>query len=391
MSRELISRSADLQRLVDEGYEIEIRSDHLLMHAVPYVNAERAVKRGVLVSPLATAGDVARYDNKHVVFFIGEQPCNNDGSSIKGILHQDTAQALAADLAVDRSFSNKPKGGNYADYYAKMARYAEIIMAPAASMVPTATAKTFKPMPMGEAESVFMYMDTASTRAGIRKLATKLTPERLGIVGVGGTGSYVLDLVAKTPVLEIHLFDGHHFVNHNAFRAPGAASIDDLRAATNKAEYFQRVYSTMRRGIVSHPEYVTTENLDLLAGLTFVFVCIDRPSAKPVIFARLQALGIPFIDVGMGIELDGEHLRGALRVTTSVTTKSDHLDRRVSCSDGPDDDYRTNIQICELNALNAAMAVIKWKKLRSFYADAELEHNSTYTIDENMLSSDEHE
>ena len=36
-------------------------------------------------------------------------------------------------------------------------------------------------------------------------------------------------------------------------------------------------------------------------------------------------------------------------------------------SDEPDDVYRTNIQISELNALNACLAVIRYKQLRSFY------------------------
>ena len=40
----------------------------------------------------------------------------------------------------------------------------------------------------------------------------------------------------------------------------------------------------------------------------------------------------------------------------------------MSFEDTPgDDDYNRNIQIADLNALNAAFAVIKWKKLFGFY------------------------
>ncbi|MCK7468899.1 MAG: hypothetical protein MZU91_12765 [Desulfosudis oleivorans] len=39
MSHELISRSADLRQLQDEGYEVEVRSNHLLIHSVPYLNS----------------------------------------------------------------------------------------------------------------------------------------------------------------------------------------------------------------------------------------------------------------------------------------------------------------------------------------------------------------
>ena len=52
---------------------------------------------------------------------------------------------------------------------------------------------------------------------------------------------------------------------------------------------------------------------------------------------------------------------------------------------GEEDVYSSNIQVADLNALNAAMAVIKWKKIRGFYRDFEREHHSTYTTDGNML------
>jgi hypothetical protein len=49
MSPPLISRSPDLARLKEDGYEVEIRANHLVLRNVPYVNAKREVKRGLLV------------------------------------------------------------------------------------------------------------------------------------------------------------------------------------------------------------------------------------------------------------------------------------------------------------------------------------------------------
>jgi hypothetical protein len=69
-------------------------------------------------------------------------------------------------------------------------------------------------------ESVFNYLDTAATKAGIIAANKQLEAGKTGIVGVDGTGVYVLDQVVKTPVPEIHLFDGDVFLNHNAFRSP---------------------------------------------------------------------------------------------------------------------------------------------------------------------------
>ena len=82
MSQKPISRSADLTRLRNEGYDLEIRSDHLLVKDVPYVAAGRIVKRGILVMPLKLAGDVTVKPENHVAHFIGEYPCRADGTPI---------------------------------------------------------------------------------------------------------------------------------------------------------------------------------------------------------------------------------------------------------------------------------------------------------------------
>lgn len=88
----------------------------------------------------------------------------------------------------------------------------------------------------------------------------------------------------------------------------------------------------------------------------------------------------------MGLNLGGDSLGGILRVTASTPVKRDHIQNRISFAGGGEDDlYASNIQVADLNALNAAMAVIKWKKIRGFYRDYEGEHHSTYTIDGNML------
>jgi hypothetical protein len=74
-------------------------------------------------------------------------------------------------------------------------------------------------------------------------------------------------------------------------------------------------------------------------------------------------------------------------VTASTPEKRDHVhDGRVSFAGGGEKDiYSSKIQVADLNALNAVMAIIKWKKIRGFYRDLEREFQSTYTTDVNML------
>jgi hypothetical protein len=389
MSQQLISRSADLQRLRDEGYDIEVRSSFLLVKNVPYVNSRKEIKLGTLVSELSLAGDVTTAPGTHVAYFTGEHPCNKDGSELHKIKHGSARQQLGQDLIVDHTFSSKPISGRYTDYYEKMTTYVAIISSPAQSLDAGVTAHTFPVIESGEEESVFNYIDTASSRAGINVVTRKLELGKIAIVGLGGTGSYVLDLVAKTPVREIHLFDGDKFLQHNAFRSPGAPSVHELRTVAQKVAYFAERYSNMRKGIIPHAGYLDASNVDQLRGMDFVFLCLDKGEAKRLIVQKLEEYGIPFIDVGMGVNLVDDALLGVLRVTASTVEKREHQ-RRIPFSDGDgNNDYSRNIQIADLNALNAALAVIKWKKLYGFYLDLEKEHHSTYTVDGNMLTNED--
>jgi hypothetical protein len=391
MSQQPINHSADLQRLRDEGYDVEVRSNYLLIKHVPYVNSNKEVKLATLVSELSLAGDITTTPSTHVVYFAGDYPCNRDGTEIAQIRHQSSEQKLAHDLVIHYSFSSKPNGG-YKDYYEKMTTYVAIVSSPAQSIDLTITAKTFPVIEFEEEESVFNYVDTASSRAGINMVSRKLERRKIGIVGLGGTGSYVLDMVAKTPVKEIQLFDGDKYLQHNAFRSPGAPSIDELRAAPQKVDYFAARYSNMRKGIVPHACYIDASNVDQLGGMDFVFLCLDKGGARRLIVDKLEELGIPFIDVGMGINLVDDALLGILRVTSSPAEQREHVrpKGRIPFSDDDDNnEYSRNIQIADLNALNAALAVIKWKKLCGFYVDLDKEHHSTYTIDGNMLLNDD--
>ncbi len=384
MSQKPFSLSPDLKRLRDEGYFVQIRGGFLVMRKVPYIDAQRQVQNGTLISSLALAGDVTQRPDTHVVFFDGEYPCRPDGAPIEQIKNSSQRFDLGNGIIARHRFSSKPTGG-YTDYHHKMTTYASILSGPAAVLDPDANPRAFG-APEEEDASMFNYTETASDRAGIGVLTALLTSERIAIIGLGGTGSYVLDIVAKTPVREIHLFDGDEFLQHNAFRAPGAPSIDELREAPKKVDYFKSIYSRMHRGIATHPQHLDETNLHLLAGISFAFINMDAGEAKKRIVEKLERLGVPFVDVGMGLELVDGSLGGILRVTTSIPEKRDHVHNGcVSFEDGDDDLYSSNIQVADLNALNAIMATIKWKKLRGFYRDLEKELHSTYTTDGNLL------
>lgn len=388
MLQKLIAHSPDLKRLKDAGYGVQVKSNFLLVHRIPYLNARREIEYGTLVSELSLSGSQTCVPSTHVIHFAGSFPHNADGTPITALRHQDRDQNLAADVRINRSFSNKP-GRSYIDYFEKVSTYANIISAPAKMIDPEVTELNFLEFPEHADDSVFQYLDTNASRANIVAISERVAGQKIGIIGVGGTGSYILDFVAKTPVGEIHLFDEDRFHTHNAFRAPGAASIDELNAAEYKVTYLAKKYRQIHKHVFEHPIYIGEENLDQLHGMTLVFIAIDKGEVKKVIIQYLLKMAIPFIDVGIGVEIKKEALLGMVRVTTGTSAKSNHLSSRISFIDEEDDGYNSNIQIAELNALNAALAVIKWKKMFGFYHDLEGEFNTTYTINVSQLVNDE--
>jgi molybdopterin/thiamine biosynthesis adenylyltransferase len=399
MSHRLISRNPDLKQLRDEGYEIEITGGYVVVH-VPYVDSAPSVQQGALAFPYTEAGGIVDKPRDHTCFWVGKPPCQRDGAVMLGIKAGDSHSEIRPGMVATMQLSTKPRvepGATYTEpnFYVKFKRYIQIITPAAESLDATVKAASHRAVATTDDDSPFQYTDTASSRAGINAIAAKFKPLTISIIGLGGTGSYILDLIAKTAVQEIRLFDDDGFSTHNAFRAPGAASIEDLDKRQSKVAYFAAMYSKIYKHVKPHEVRIDASNAQLLDGTSFAFVCVDHGDARRAIIEQLQQRAIPFADVGMGVQyLAAENvLFGTVRVTTSSSAKSDHLlnGRRVSLAPPKEDDaYKQNIQIADLNALNAVLAVLRWKKLFGIYRDAEHEHHSTYTVALNLLTSYEH-
>jgi Domain of unknown function (DUF6791)/ThiF family len=358
----------------------------LVVGHVPYVTDQREVAFGTIVAKLNLSNDVAAPPSSHVVMFAGSHPCDQAGARLRGLVNHSSRRELSPGLFIDHTFSSKPHPtGRYADYFEQITTYVNILGGPAESVDHTATAKTFNIIQPGEDGSPFLYMDTATSRAGIGAISARLAIDRVAIVGLGGTGSYILDYLAKTPIGEIHVFDGDVFGQHNAFRAPGAAAGEELGAS--KVEHWTTVYSRMRTGVIPHPGYLDESSVDCLEGMSFAFLSLDPGPSKRVVVAKLLAASVPFIDVGMGVAAEEGGIAGILAVT--VSTPEHPLAGADLAGDGAGpDDYRNNVQVVELNALNAALAVIRWKKLVGFYRDLRGEVSSHYMLDTNNLANE---
>lgn len=397
MSAIQTSRSPDLARLEAEGFRLRVvqgTASHLLVRGIPAVTSKREVMAGALYCPLELDqhGRTTNPCQNHQCWWIGEPPCDQNGRVMEELISNASQEDKGDGIRTTVAFSRKRGDlAAYRDYYEKIWTYVREIWHEARVLDATCDPRTEKPVPaVVEAQQrVFHYPDMATTRAGIGAATAKLLADKVAIIGLGGSGSYILDLMAKTPVAELHIFDGDEFKLHNAFRAPGAPAIEDL-SELKKVDWFGAIYDRMRRGIVRHPYHVVATNLSELAGFDFVFVAVDDVRARKVIVEGLIEMKVPLGDVGMDMALTRQSsLRGICRVTTATVDCNDHIKDAVPFGDVPAEDIYRNIQVADLNMLGAAFAVMKWKKIRGFYADDMREHHSLYTIATHALTKED--
>jgi len=381
--------------LLEKGYAISIDSNYLVVRDIPYLDEHLTlIKDGAIVSKLTFIDpDHVRLED-HQIFFCGSHPCEVTGEQIKNLGGGVTTLQLAAkDIVVERSFSNKPKTreGNwraFVDLFEKIESYVGIISGPALQLFPEEKFLTFRSVE-DHTESVFKFNDTLTSRAEIGELSAKFKEDIVAIIGLGGTGSYIFDLLVRTSIKEIRGFDGDPFHIHNAFRSPGNAQKNEF--GKTKAEVHKNRYDEFRHGISTYPKYIYADSFEDLQGTTFAFVCVDKGSSRKEIFELLVKQGIPFIDVGMGLNKNKGSIDGMVRTTYySVEKAQEMIARKLApMHDEVDDIYKSNIQLSELNALNACLAVMRFKQLRGFYFDDSNFNNMLFSIHDIHLVGDD--
>ena len=374
MFQKLVSRNPDLAELVERGYAVAFDSNCLVVRDIPYLDRNGGLQWGAIVAKLVFLDEDHVAQDDHQIYFAGSHPHQLDGAPIRNLAGGATTIQLSAasdDVVVQRSFSNKPKpAGKFDSFFHKIESYVSIISGPAierhgVSPLTFRTSEGFEPDP------IFKFQDTLTSRAQIGDLNAGFAGETVALIGLGGTGAYLLDLLVKTPVPEIRAFDADAYHVHTAFRSPGRLAAEELN--TPKATVYGDRYGNFRHGLRVEATYIDKRTADRLDGVTFAFVCVDKGSSRGAIFDVLISRGIPFIDVGMGLNRKHGPIGGMLRATyypaeEAATMRDLQL---ADLSDAADEIYRANIQIGELNALNACLALIRYKQVRGFYLDEE--------------------
>ena len=392
MFQQLASHNDDLRRLVDKGYALAADPTHyLIVRDIPYLDDKGNLRTGAIVMKFVDAGEDRIVQEDHQIFFAGSVPYGLDGQPIPNLGGGAATLPLSdasSDVKVERSFSNKPqRGGKFADCFHKVESYVAIISGPAIEKY-NANPLTFRVVDSVPSRSPFKFRDTLTSRAEIGDLAAKFNDDVVAVIGLGGTGGFLLDFLVKTPVREVRGFDADGFYVHNTFRSPGKLDLGEI--GKSKAEVYQARYDNFRTGLTIQHKLIDASCADDLKGVTFAFVSVDKGTARAGIFELLIALGIPLIDVGMGLDRRRGPLNGMLRITYFAPERVRELREQglAELVDRPADIYRTNIQIGELNALNACLAIIRFKQLRGFYFEEQPYYHLLFGVGDFTLVGD---
>ena len=222
----------------------------------------------------------------------------------------------------------------------------------------------------------FKIPNTFEARSAMRQIQDRIRGQRIAIIGLGGTGSFILDLITKTPVSEIHLLDADSIGWHNLMRAPGAPTEEEIEVlrgeSQDKVAYYHRKYDPLRYGVIPHAARVDgPQDLTALLGdhpINFAFVCIDQQTSgdsarQDAVYCALAEARIPFVDSGVSIRLQDNAVAGS--VTTSFYEAGSRLwENAIPTSritGGQAIGYR-NVQLPEVNALAASLAVMEWRR-----------------------------
>lgn len=382
MSHPLINLDPDFARLQDEGYDIEVRGGYFLVHHVPFLGKDGKLQFGDLRINLRMSGSQILPPTVHTAYWWKERPCIESGDYIPSLGDLRENADFGNGLLPSFMFSLYPDNGMYKSYYDKAVSYYNTIAGPALHKFPDALREVKARLIIPEEESSLNYIDTNSSKSNLSHMNQLFKTQRVAIVGLGGTGAYVLDYLAKLDLKEIALYDGDEFNSHNAFRAPGAPSVKTLESRMSKCEYLASIYSNMNNAIQWHVEMIGVSNIHKLYDYDIVFICIDSNAARNFITRNLADHNVSFIDSGLGLFVTESSVGGNVRVTTAFTGCYDHLKDAFGDSDldNEDNPYKTNVQIAELNSVAAAFSVIKWKQMLGFYTTYDNILNKVFNV-----------
>lgn len=366
-----------------EGFAVRVESDTVVAEGVPCLLRNRIVSTCKIeksFDPENGKPDERIGGAVHAVRVTTDEECDGlvyqaDGTPIGSQINTDGRSW--SDISIKRGSQTSPE---------EDASPEDLVHRYAKQIIGAVSAAGYHEPAYLKALNPFRISNTFEARSQIGPVQDRIREMRIAIIGSGGTGAYILDLIAKTPVAEIHLLDSDDLDWHNLMRAPGAPTAEEIGAIEEsksqtreplaKVAYYHSKYDPLREGIFPHNLRVDSPSVfaEFLSAhpIDFAFVCIDqlpdtdRPRQDAVYNALTEA-GVPFIDSGVSITLENSAIRGSI-TTSGYSEGSPEWQGAIpnAAVQGDIPGYR-NVQLPEVNAMAASLAVMEWRRRTGQY------------------------
>ncbi len=178
----------------------------------------------------------------------------------------------------------------------------------------------------------FLFMRTPGSRATLDDYGLRIAQAfgdatyqnlkslRIGVVGCSGTGSVVIEQLARYCVGELVIVDPDEIEAKNLNRILNSTH-EDAEKKVNKTQMLKRAVEKMGLGtkIIAMPyDLLNREVIQELASCDVLFGCMDSVDGRHILNKLASYYLIPFIDLGVRIDADG--VGGVERVCGVVHT-----------------------------------------------------------------------
>ena len=367
------NHEAQLAEVLQAGFDCCVEDDTLTVGPIAYRLASGGIGHGSLICHLNRNGEDIAPPTDHTAAWIGDEvPHQRGGGPMdRLIINQSRNTWSNGETSVCVMSRRRPEP--YPNYGQKMLTYARLIAREAVAGWRAGNPGVIVVKDVNH----LVDHETGLNRARVGHLNALVAKENVAVIGAGGTGAHIVDLVSKSNVQQIDIYDPDYVSAHTQLRWPGIVERRIVEEKTNKAEYLAALYAKRtNRNIRGHPFAIDKDTLTYLTGKTMVFVAIDNGPARREILTGLADMGLNFIDCGIDLQGDDGPLTASLRIIRCQNEQSPEKRSELAtlapgrANVADDDLYAQNIQTGEMNSLNAALAVIAWKQGIGFYRDA---------------------
>ncbi|MCY4261738.1 MAG: ThiF family adenylyltransferase [Candidatus Dadabacteria bacterium] len=208
--------------------------------------------------------------------------------------------------------------------------------------------------------------------------------EKIAVVGLGGVGAWIADLLSKADVAEVHGWDADVIEEKNIIRMPGA--VNPCWIGKPKAKWFEETYRQIHRQVFGYPKNVTDQNAnEICMNTTFGFVAVDNEDGRKVACNAMAGAKIPFIDVGIALDRRDSEVTASIRLTINWPHR-DAWQKAIPKVGKVGQEVYGKLELPDITAIAAGLALQSWRKMRGQMAQDKASECIVYRAETNTIT-----